>query len=80
MHVSDLLCGLTSAHAVVVSQHISSGTHAFIRTKGVDATEGAKQRILGALVDVLSQKERWGDLIYSVVTVTGVTVALCGNH
>lgn len=43
---------LTSTHALVVSQHISSRTHALIGPKGVNTAEGTKQRILGALIDI----------------------------
>lgn len=56
--VTGGMCPLTSAHALVVSQHITSRTHALIRPKRVDTTEGTKQRILGALIDVLSHEER----------------------
>lgn len=55
---------LTSAHALVISQHVASRTHTLIGTKGVNAAEGAQQRILGALVDVWSQ-ERQVRYIYS---------------
>lgn len=58
----NLLCPLTSAHALVVSQHISSRTHTLIRTKGVDTTEGTEQRILGAFIDIWNPKE--GMMVY----------------
>ena len=43
---------LTSAHAVVVPQHVARRTHALVGAEGVDAAERAQQGILGALVDV----------------------------
>lgn len=52
-----MLCPLTSAHALVISQHVAGRTHTLIGTEGVNAPEGTQQRILGALVDVWSQEE-----------------------
>lgn len=60
----NLLRPLTSAHALVISQHVASRTHTLIGTKGVYTPEGTQQRILGALVDVWSQEERRVCLIY----------------
>lgn len=54
----SVLWPLTSTHALVVSQHVASGTHTLIWTEGVDTTEGTKQRILGALIDICNQEGR----------------------
>lgn len=43
---------LTSAHALIIPQHVASRAHALVGAEGVHASEGAQQRILGALVDV----------------------------
>jgi len=49
---------LTSAHALVISQHVATRTHTLVGTKGVNTPEGTQQTILGAFVDVWSQEER----------------------
>lgn len=52
------LCPLTSAHALVISQHIASRTHALVGAKSVHAPESAEQRILRALVYVWEEKRK----------------------
>ncbi len=46
----------TSAHPVVVTQHVSRRTHALIRAEGVDAAESAEQRVHRALVNVWTHR------------------------
>lgn len=45
---------LVSTHSVVVAKHVSGRAHALVRAKGVDATEGAEQRIYGAFIDIFT--------------------------
>lgn len=66
LQINNLLCTLTSAHALVVPQHIASRTHALVRAKCVDTAEGTEQWILGALVDVFRQRSRFHSIYISM--------------
>lgn len=43
---------------MVISQDVAGRTHALIRTKRVDTAEGTEQRILGALIYILTGHHR----------------------
>lgn len=47
---------LTSTHPIVIAEHVSRRAHALVRAEGVDAAEGAKQRVHGTFVDVWMTK------------------------
>lgn len=49
---------LVSAHAVVFSQDVAGWTHTLIGTKSVDTAESTEQRILGALIYILTGHHR----------------------
>lgn len=77
MHTVNLPGLLTSAHALVISQHIASRTHTLIGAEGVDTPEGTEQRVLGALVDVYSQKKRRESGWYRFISAPVLAVCDC---
>ena len=54
---------LTSAHAVVVSQHVARGTHALVGTKSIDTAEGTQQGVQRALVDIWGERDEYMSIL-----------------